>query len=130
MSTSNTTVLVDSNVFIKLWKSPSDEIKDKFKDIQAAVCGVIVAELLHGAVSDKNLDYLKNLLGAFKWLSIEESDWNGIGTLLYKLRTKGITVPFPDAVIAYVGVKNDVPVWSNDKHFASIQQVEPKLKLY
>ena len=32
------------------------------------------------------------------------------GTKLYELRTSGITVPFQDAIIAYLAVKNEIPL--------------------
>lgn len=35
-----------------------------------------------------------------------------------------------DAIIAYIAINNEVPVWTNDAHFKLIQEVEKNLKLY
>lgn len=124
------TVLVDSNIFIDFWKHPTEELIRFFSEQDAAYCNVIAAELLQGAVSEKNIremtDSLKNLV----FLSLGENIWEQLGQLLYDLRIHGITVPFQDVVIALVAAENDVPLFSNDSHFEMIQKVLPELKLY
>ena len=45
-------------------------------------------------------------------------------------RKKGVQVPFPDAIIATIALKNDIPIWTGDQHFKLIQKVFSKLKLY
>jgi predicted nucleic acid-binding protein len=52
-----------------------------------------------------------------------------VGDNLAALRRGGITVPFPDTVIATVGIENDVEVWTRDPHFPAMQSVLPQLKL-
>jgi hypothetical protein len=49
---------------------------------------------------------------------------------LAKLRANGLTVPFPDAVIATLGMENDLEVWARDAHFPAMQRVLTKLNLY
>ena len=86
--------------------------------------------MFHGALSEKELDSLEEDLSVYESLNITESDWNEFGRFLYTLRKSGLTVPYPDAIISYVAIKNDVPVWTKDKHFKLIQAAEDKLKLY
>ncbi len=49
---------------------------------------------------------------------------------MYSLRKSGLTVPYPDAIIAFIAIKNDASVWTNDKHFKLIQAAVDELKLY
>ena len=49
---------------------------------------------------------------------------------LYKLRKGGLSVPFPDAIIATVALKYDIPVWTGDGHFQLMQNILKDLKLY
>jgi predicted nucleic acid-binding protein len=53
-----------------------------------------------------------------------------IGNNLAQLRRSGLTVPLADAVIATLGIENDVEVWSRDQYFPAIQAVLPRLKLF
>ena len=46
------------------------------------------------------------------------------------LGSKGITVPFPDALIATLGIENDIEVWARDPHFPMMQKVLPQLQLF
>jgi len=46
------------------------------------------------------------------------------------LRSKAMTVPFPDAVLATLDIENDVEVWARDPHFPMMQTILPRLKLF
>lgn len=123
-------LLADTNVFIDFWNNPTEEATKTFEKEDIAICGVIRAELLHGAVSEKDFNEITTMLGAFDELSIEHEDWQLLGEYLYKLRKNGVSVPLSDAVIAMVAIKYDVAVWTGDKHFTLIQAVLPSLKIY
>ncbi|MEE0954818.1 MAG: PIN domain-containing protein [Eubacterium sp.] len=123
-------VIADTNVIIDFWKRPTDELIHFFEVEDVVICGVIAAELLHGAVSEKNLEDISTLIVEFEFLTVDGSDWMNLGKMLYTLRTNGLTVPFQDAVIAYTAIKYDVPVRTNDRHFSLIKAVLPGLQLY
>lgn len=123
-------ILADSNIFIDFWKRPDQMLIDTFASEDVVICGVVRAELMHGARSHADLDRINVLLGEFDSLELEESDWKALGDELYALRTNGITVPFQDAIIALLAVKNGIPVWTRDIHFSHMQRVLPDLKLY
>lgn len=59
-----------------------------------------------------------------------ESCWDLVGENLAALYARGITVPFPDVVIATLGIENDIEVWARDPHFPVMQMVLPRLKLF
>ena len=123
-------IIADSNIFIDFWKKPDQQLIDTFSSEDVVICGVIRAELMHGAKSETDLARISNLLDGFEILAFEETDWNSLGNTLYALRTHGLTAPFQDAIIALLAVKNNIPVWTRDAHFSHIQKVLTNLKLY
>jgi pilT protein domain protein len=123
-------VLADTNIFIDFWNSPTDELIKCFEREDIVICGVVRAELLHGAISDTDFNNIVNLLNAFDEKLFDNDDWQLLGSNLYKLRRKGLTVPFSDAIIATLAIKYDIPVWTGDKHFLLIQNVLTNLKLF
>lgn len=95
-------LLVDTNVIIDFLKNPTE----------------------------KDLNTIKNAMSCFPRLHMETSDWVGFGELLYKLRKNGVSIPFQDAVISYLVIKNSATVWTRDRHFKLISTVIQDLKLY
>ena len=135
-------LLADTNVFIKYWRALAKSQKNEavakeletYKQIMSVhelvTCGVVRAELLHGATSEKNYQQMNEALGRVPSKDLDGADWSELGHQLYLYRTSGFTVPFTDAVIASIGMKYDIPVWANDKHFDMMKAVIPKLTVY
>ena len=123
-------VLADTNIFIDFWNSPTDELIKCFEKEDIVIYGVVRAELLHGAISDSDFKNITKLLNVFVEKSFDVEDWQLLGSNLYKLRRKGLTVPFSDAIIATLAIKYDIPVWTGDKHFLLIKNVLTNLKLF
>lgn len=123
-------VLADTNIFIDFWNNPTNELIECFERENIVICGVVRAELLHGAISDTDFKDIMNLLDVFDEKSFDADDWQLLGSNLYKLRRKGLTVPFSDAIIATLAIKYDIPVWTGDKHFVLIKNVLTDLRLF
>lgn len=122
-------LLADSNMFIDFWKKPTQSVIDVFSKEDIVICGVIRCELLHGAKSEQDYDHINSLLDVFEEIPFEEADWKMLGKQLYQFRAKGITVPLSDAIIAYIAVKNRIPVWTRDQHFSYMQKVLTDLSI-
>lgn len=122
-------ILVDTNIIIDFLDNPTDEAKKIFEDNEIATCGVIKTELLRGSNSDEQFSQIEKALRDFKYLAFSENDWISLSKLFITLRKNGLAVPFQDAVIAYLAIKNNCEVWTNDKHFKLMQVVLNELKL-
>ena len=125
-------VLPDTNVFIKYWEErdgSAEELEKMFSEEEIVVCGVVRAELLHGAVSDKHLKSMSAMLDAFEEADLEKADWQFLGENMYRLRTHGVTVPLADVIIATVAIKNRITVWTHDNHFKLMQDVLQDLQI-
>ena len=123
-------ILVDTNIIIDFWRNPSEALKKIFLEETVAICGIIKAELKHGAKSEKDLLTISEALSDFECILLEESIWDEVGKLLYRLRKNGITVPFQDVVLCAVALKHNLLLWTNDNHFALIKTVIKDLRLF
>ena len=123
-------ILVDTNIIIDFWKNPDREKTDIFNNNEIAICPVTMVELVHGAKSEKQKMKIKEALRELNMLPIDEETWDFFGDLLYTLKTSGVTVPFQDALVAAVAIKNNCLLWTNDKHFPMISAVVSGLELF
>ena len=123
-------ILVDTGIIIDFWKRPTQEDEKVFLNEDVAICGVVMAELIHGAKSEKDIKEINKALTGFNYIVIDDTICSDLGRLLYQLRINGITVPFQDALMAVIAIKLKFSIWSKDKHFDMIQKVEPNLKIF
>lgn len=123
-------ILVDTNIIIDFWNKPSEEAKKVFEENEIATCGVIKTELLRGSNSDKQFLQIAEALNDFSYLSFYENDWIGLSKQFITFKQNGLAVPFQDAMIAYIAIKYNCKVWTNDKHFKIMQEILTQLNLF
>jgi predicted nucleic acid-binding protein len=123
-------ILVDSGVLIDFLRTQDAKLDALFRSLPVAICGVTRAEILHGARSSADRGRLLIFLGAFQQVPFAEPLWDLVGDNLAALRASGVTVPFPDAVLATLAIDNDIEVWARDPHFAAMQTALPRLRLF
>lgn len=123
-------ILVETTVVIDYVRGKDTKLCALLQAVGAGVCGVVRAELLCGARDPKHRAALQTLLGTFQQVPIADAVWDAVGDTIAALRLQGVTVPFPDAVIATLALELDVEVWSTDPHFPLMQRRLPKLKLF
>jgi predicted nucleic acid-binding protein len=97
---------------------------------QAAISGATISEVYAGARSPADFKKYDKALSIFSIVAIRKRTWPSLGRNLAELGGKGITVPFPDALIATLGIEHDIEVWARDPHFPMMQKVLPQLKLF
>jgi predicted nucleic acid-binding protein len=66
----------------------------------------------------------------FAQVAIPDTIWDTVGDALAALRAAGVTVPFPDAVLACVAITYGLELWTRDQHFSLMQAVLPQLRLF
>jgi len=123
-------ILVDTSVLVDYFRAPSDHTLKILEANQAAICGVIRAEILAGTRSPGEISRISTCLNALQQIPLPENIWDRVGYYLALLRSAGITVPFTDAVIATVAVDNKIPLWTRDVHFQRMQSVILELELF
>lgn len=123
-------ILLDTTVIVQYLRTASEAIKAVLRAEPGAICGVTRAEILHGAKSDQDASDLTAALDCFVQLPIDEEVWNDLGRILRTLRSQGLAVPFPDALIATVAMRGGLLLWTYDAHFVVIQSALPDLRLF
>jgi predicted nucleic acid-binding protein len=123
-------ILVDSSVIFDHTRGKDPRLAQLFKTLSVAVCGVVRAEVLHGARNPKDRTALLALLNRFAQLPTPEGVWDALGDNLCTLRTRGVTVPVPDALLATLAIIHGLELWTRDAHFKLIQGVLTGLRLF
>jgi predicted nucleic acid-binding protein len=123
-------ILVDTSVLIDFLRTKDPKLDGLFRSLPVAICGVTRAEILAGSRGGKDRQRLLLFLNRFQQVRSPESCWDLVGDNLAALNARGISVPFPDAVIATLGIENDIEVWARDPHFPTMQKILGRLKLF
>ena len=112
--------LVDTSAWIEFFrkKAPYYHVISDLIDNESIVCtGIIFAELLQGAKSEKELSTIKEFLFVFDFLPESEKIWEAAGELSFSLRKKGKSVGLSDCYIASAVKINNLALLTRDKHF-------------
>ncbi len=123
-------MLLDASVVVDLWRRPGRMAAELLPFGQIVVCGVTWAEMLQGARSEDDVETIRLRLSRFQRVSIPEEIWPELGTNLSILRRAGVTVPFPDVLLATIAIHHDLSLWTLDKHFTLIRKYLSGLQLH
>lgn len=113
-------VLVDTSVWIEFFRKhePYHSIVTRLIDEdQLFCCGIILAELMQGAKSDKELAVLDDFPRVFPFIPESPQLWISAGKLAFQLRRKGVTIGLSDCYIAVAAASVNAQVATLDSHF-------------
>ena len=99
----------------------------KYIDKRRCICQFQIMIMLR---TYQEIDNYLKAFNTFEKPANDDYDWEGAGIILQTMRSNGFQVPFADAVIAFIAMKYDIPLWTRDTHFLLIQGYYPELKLY
>ena len=123
-------IIVDTNIIIDFWKNPSQAFIDIFLNEDVCICGIIKAELLHGARNPGEFNKINDALSEFEYITIDEIAWDYLGDVLFNLKKGGLTIPFQDALLITIALKNKMAIWTNDKHIKLAVNIFHDLQLF
>ena len=83
-------ILVDTSVVIDYIQGKDAKLMVLLPTLPVAICGIVRAELLHGARHPKHRADMLTLLSTFSQLTIAESIWDSVGDNLAALRASGL----------------------------------------
>lgn len=122
-------VLVDTSVWVSYFRGGSPAISDKVDGLisSADVCvpKIVLAELVQGAKSRKEVSTINDFLDAFTILDQGPETWLKAGRLSRELKERGKTIPLLDCYIAVIAQENTCAIFTLDDHFKEIQKVMP-----
>jgi hypothetical protein len=123
-------ILLDTSVIIDYWRKQKPEVALILDGPDVRVCGIVLAELLHGARTPAEIVATEEAVGDFDDIGIPETVWPAVGRNLCALRRAGLSLPFQDVVLATLAILNGMELWSSDGHYLEIQKVLPALRLF
>lgn len=125
-------ILIDTSAWIEFFrkKDPYYKVILELIDNRRVCCvGIVLAELLHGAKSQKEVAVLKEFMHVFDFFPESTEMWKKAGELSYLLRQKGKTIGLSDCYISVTTISNNAQLLTLDKHFEAIGK-EVELNLY
>jgi predicted nucleic acid-binding protein len=122
-------VLIDTSVWIAYFKDRdsrfSDRVDELLSSAQVCVPKVVIAELMQGAKSEKEIAVIEDFFEAFTVIDHTESTWEQAGRLSFSMKRKGITIHLIDCYLAITAQENNCKLFSLDEHFNSIKKFTP-----
>jgi predicted nucleic acid-binding protein len=119
---SNNSFLVDTSAWILALRKDFDPaVKERIdhllKENALITTGMIKLEILGGTKTETEFQRLKRRLDALDSVETDTPLWEKSYDLAFKLRRKGITVPYTDILIAACALKLGSTVVHADAHF-------------
>jgi predicted nucleic acid-binding protein len=129
----NGRVLIDTSVWIAYFQAQApagvlEKVDELLSDSDIHVPKIVLAELIQGAHSEKNVEVLREFVEAFTIIGEGADTWIEAGRLSFALKKKGKTINLADCYIAILAKEHKCSVMTLDKHFKEIQK-ETALKM-
>ena len=132
----NELLLVDTSAWILALRKDfvpvvKDRIEFLLKENSIATTGMVKLELLGGTKTEEEFQRLKARLDALYSVECNPPLWEKAHSLAFKLRRKGITVPYTDILIASCALKIEATIVHVDAHFDLMEKpAELKVESY
>lgn len=124
-------VLIDTSAWIEFFHQiePCHSIVlQLMSEERICTMGIIVAELIQGAKSEKELAVLRDFVYVFPFLSDSQDNWQAAGELSFRLRHDGKAIGLADCYIAIVAKAEGATILSLEHHFQMMEN-EAGIKL-
>lgn len=122
-------VLVDTSVWVDYFRGTSPPVSEKMDSLlsEAVVCvpKIVLAELLQGAKSDREVAAIEDFLEAFTIIDHGPDTWMKAGKLSRRLRSRGRTIHLIDCYIAVIAEESRCALFTLDEHFREISKLLP-----
>ena len=126
-------VLVDTSAWIEFFRRDGNaEVKLAMRglldEFEAALCGPVEMEFLGGARPDEK-EKIRSWFDVLPYVRNDLKIWRQAANTFSDLRSKGLTIPWNDAIIATLTLQQDCRVYAVDKHFTAMAPLL-NLRLY
>ena len=119
-------ILIDTSVWIDYFKGNDvhfqRKVDEALTNCHIYVPKVVLAELIQGAKSEKEIMVIEDFIDAFHIIDQKDDTWLKAGRLSFTMKRKGVTVSIIDCYIAAIANENGCIIFSLDEHFNSIKK--------
>jgi hypothetical protein len=113
--------IIDTSIWVDFFRGNSEVIRKRILELATDNSiyynGIIISELLTGAKSNKQFDFILENFEGLKYLEMDKDFFIYISRITNQLRTEGITLPISDVMIAAHTKMNNLIVFTKDRHF-------------
>lgn len=118
-------ILIDTSIWIEYFRNKESTLSilvdEILTDHDVYVPKIVLAELIQGARSEKEIAAIESFADAFHVVDGREDAWLKAGKLSYALKKEGKNIHIVDCFIAVVAQEYECGVLTLDKHFSEIQ---------
>jgi predicted nucleic acid-binding protein len=122
-------VLVDTSAWVDYFRGITPLVSAKvdalLSDAEVCVPMIVLAELIQGAKTDREVAAIKGFLEAFTIVEPGADAWLEAARLSRKLKGRGRTVHLIDCYIAVIANGSNCALFTLDGHFREIAEVLP-----
>jgi tRNA(fMet)-specific endonuclease VapC len=122
-------VLVDTSMWIAYFKDTDPVLTGKIDGLLTSsdvyTPRVVIAELIKGAKTKKEISVIEDFVEAFHIIDQTENTWLRAGRLSFSIKRKGMTVNIVDCYIAAIAHENNCKIMTLDEHFKGIKKYIP-----
>lgn len=123
---------IDSTVWIEFFRGKNKavcELVSGLIDDGGIFCnGVIISELLIGALNEKEFNLLNDNFEGLEFLETDKETFQIASHIGFRLKRHGLSAPLTDIVIAAHCIKHNLILITSDAHFKMINE-KTKLKI-
>ncbi len=123
-------VIVDTSVWISYFRASDSPVQSGLRPLleqdAALAPGIVITELLRGARSQGEFDFLLRTMRQLPRAAVTEDAWVRCGEISYELRRQGVTIGLTDALIAAIAIDGGHEVYTLDTDFGRV----PGLRLH
>jgi len=120
-------VLLDSCIWIDFFRkgnaSHLDVVEQLLDERRVTMCGIVEMEILAGARPAQQ-KLIKDLFAVLSYYETSRGIFQAAGKNLFQLRSRGVTVPSSDAVIAALCLQYDLELMTTDRHFDHFENLK------
>ena len=120
-------ILIDSSIWIDYFQNKSSSISGKMDKIlsedEVYIPRIVIAELIQGAKSEKEISIIEDFLDAFHIIDQKEDTWLKAGRLSYDLKKKGKNINLLDCYITIIAQEYGCKIFSLNRHFKEIKSI-------
>lgn len=119
-------VLIDTSAWIEFFRRDGDPavklaMKSLVEELEATLCGPVEMEFLGGARPHERLR-IQSRFEILPYLNNDQKIWREAATHYATLRAKGVTVPWNDALIATLALRQNCRTYAVDQHFEAMEK--------
>lgn len=122
-------ILIDTSVWIDYFQNKTSSISEEMDRIlsedEVCVPKIVIAELIQGAKSSKEIGVIQDFLDAFHIIDQKEDTWIKAGRLSYDLKKRGKTIHILDCYITIIAQEFSCKIFTLNRHFKEIQKLIP-----